>query len=181
MITKENEFIPKNANSECIGLFGTCGNSTWRNKFIEHYNKYNVEFFNPQLPDGTWETAPMYYKQQEAWHLNKDKIILFPVTGETYGIRSLGEFGFSIAEALKFDDRRECIFFIDQELDPCLKDNKEMYNLSVSHRALTLEHLRIVAEYDNIHIVNNIYQMRRLSMMLWRQRQEKLDFYKELN
>jgi len=39
----------------CVGLFGTCGGSTWRNKFIERYNNEDIMFFNPQVEE--WDPS----------------------------------------------------------------------------------------------------------------------------
>ena len=82
----------------CIGLFGTCGNSIWRNDFIAKYNALNINFFNPQKEGWTPEDA-----QIEAEHLAEDSLILFPVLSETYGLGSLVETGFSVAQAMRLD------------------------------------------------------------------------------
>ena len=62
-------------NKNCIGLFGTCGNSTWRNKFMEIYDKKNIIYYNPQVDDWKPEDAVI-----EAERLANDQIILFPIT-----------------------------------------------------------------------------------------------------
>lgn len=83
----------------CIGLFGTCGPTTFRQeKFIPVYEANNISYFNPQVPEGTWvaENALL-----EADHLAHDVIQCWPVTGETYGFGSLSEVGFSIASSLR--------------------------------------------------------------------------------
>lgn len=66
-----------------IGMFGTCGGSTWREKFIEKYEEQGMNYFNPQVENWTPECAV-----DEARHLAEDKIILFPVTqdAETPGL-----------------------------------------------------------------------------------------------
>ena len=66
---------------KCIGLFGTCGNSTWRQdtfipRYLELGMKDGVDFFNPQVDD--WDDV---MAQNEADHLATDGIIIFPVTG----------------------------------------------------------------------------------------------------
>jgi hypothetical protein len=37
----------ENFKKPIIGLFGTCGNSTWREDFIELYNNEGLEYYNP--------------------------------------------------------------------------------------------------------------------------------------
>lgn len=32
---------------ECIGLFGTCGSSKWRETFIEMFKRASIDFFQP--------------------------------------------------------------------------------------------------------------------------------------
>ena len=80
----------------CIGLFGTCGNSRWRDAFIEKYKELGIAFFNPQVEDWTPDCAV-----EEARHLAEDRIILFPVTSETYGIGSIAETGFCVLQAIR--------------------------------------------------------------------------------
>ena len=70
-----------------IGLFGTCGNSLWRDQFISVYKEKGIEYFNPQKEDWCPEDADI-----EAQHLVQDEIVLFPVTDESYGCGSLAEF-----------------------------------------------------------------------------------------
>ena len=67
-----------------IGLFGTCGNSKWRDSFIKDYEKEGIDYYNPQVDNWKPEDAKV-----EAEHLANDKIILFPVTRETSGLGSL--------------------------------------------------------------------------------------------
>ena len=51
---------------ECVGLFGTCGSSTWRAPFIEAFEAEEVEYFNPQVEDWTPEL------RERAQRLNLD-------------------------------------------------------------------------------------------------------------
>lgn len=48
-----------------IRLFGTWNKSTWRNDFINEYQKSNINYFNPQSPKGTWR-APKFYADSYA-------------------------------------------------------------------------------------------------------------------
>ena len=101
-----------------IGLFGTCGNSTWRNSFIKTYEARDISYFNPQVPEGTWHPGLV---DEENAHLLEDPIILFPVTSETTGQGSLAEIGFSILAAIKRSPDRYFIILIDDECTDALE------------------------------------------------------------
>ncbi len=79
-----------------IGLFGTCGNSTWRDPFIKKYKELDIQYFNPMVDIWNEELAKV-----EAQHLAEDKIILLPIVNETYAFGSLSEAGFLILNAIK--------------------------------------------------------------------------------
>lgn len=151
-----------------IGLFGTCGNSTWRNKFMEEYQKQGIKYFNPVKEDWKVEDA-----QIEAEHLANDEIICFPVTNETFAFGSLGEVGFSILQAIKLNSRREIIVMIDPDVK--LDENQMSMGESITAeiqrkdsikaRALVMAHLKKI-DYPNVWIVKNLENMLKLSLHL---------------
>lgn len=165
----------------CIGLFGTCGKTTWRKDlFIPEYERLGlvsgVDFFNPQVNDWKPELAEV-----EACHLAEDSIILFPVTSETYATGSLAETGFSILQAIKFDDRRDMVVMIDGHLDAPLMENQTMAMESLRARALVRRHL-LKLPYTNLYIVDTLLEMRDLSIMLYQTQriaQENLKIYQD--
>ena len=140
-----------------IGLFGTCGNSTWRKEFIETYKFNDVEFFNPQVDDWSPELAEI-----EAEHLANDEIILFPVLAETSGLGSLGEVGFSILQAIKLDSTRNVIVMIDKTCDI---EDEAVKKESIRARALVMAHLKKL-KYPNVYLVENLSDMLDLSLKL---------------
>lgn len=147
----------------CIGLFGTCGNSQWRVPFEERYTQEGITFYNPVVPDWTPDCAI-----EEAEHLANDAIILFPITGETTGMGSLSEVGFSILNAIKLDDRRDFVVFIEPDLDPELKDSippREAKD-SVRARALVIQHLRKL-QLSNVYVVSSLEEMLEVSVSLY--------------
>jgi len=149
-----------------IGLFGTCGNSTWRNQFIECYTEKGIPFFNPQLPPGTWTPGCM---KEENDHLMTDGIILFPVTNETTGQGSLAEIGFSISAALKRNPERYFIFMID---DACLDPDASAAACADSVRSRKLVKSKLVEvakENDGVFIANTLADMLVLSTKLYSQ------------
>ena len=144
-----------------IGLFGTCGKSSWRSRFIERYNQEGIQFFNPQVDDWKPEDATI-----EAEHLANDQVVLFPITGETYGTGSLAETGFSVLNAIRLEDRRDFVIMIEQELDDSLEDavaRKE----SLRARALVKEHLKKL-RLSNLYVVNSLEEMLEVSVTLYR-------------
>jgi len=144
-----------------VGLFGTCGSSIWRNLFMAKYKELGIDFFNPQVDDWQPEMAAI-----EARHLAEDKIILFPITKETYATGSLAEVGFSILNAIKLDDRRSFVVMIEPDLLPELNDpitRKE----SLRARALVSEHLRKL-RLSNLYVVATLEEMLEISIDLYR-------------
>lgn len=155
----------------CIGLFGTCGNSTWRNDFIQRYlqrgMKDGIDFFNPQVKDWKPELAEI-----EAEHLAEDQILCFPVTKETYGTGSLAETGFSIMQGLKFDDRREILLLIDPIPDPSLDIDdpskglsRVAYKESSRARALVRQHIKKIT-WSNVRLLDTLEEMQEWSIYL---------------
>ncbi len=150
----------------CIGLFGTCGGSEWRESFMADYDLDKIPYFNPQVDDWKPELADI-----EAEHLADDEIILFPITSETYATGSLAETGFSILQAIRLDDRRDFVIMIDKDLDQELKDeNPGMAKESLRARALVLQHLKKL-RLSNLYVVDNLDQMLEVSLKLYTARQ----------
>jgi len=164
----------------CIGMFGTCGNTTWRKEmFIPAYEQNGlvngVDFFNPQVDDWKPELA-----QIEAEHLAEDSILLLPVTKETYGTGSLAETGFSILQALKFDDRRDLVILIDETLEDSLMADKVQAKESLRARALVKQHLKKLA-YTNLYVVDTLEEMRDLSIKIYQSQKILKDFQNKYN
>lgn len=156
-------------NNVTIGLFGTCGKSTWRKDFIDFYEIEGMEYFNPQKEG--WSPADA---EIEADHLVNDEILLFPVTAETYAFGSLAETGFSIMQALKFSENRDIVVMIEPDVD---MDEKMMSTNELSQhlvlkketqraRALVKAHLKKV-NYPNVWMVESLEDMLELSISLY--------------
>lgn len=144
-----------------VGLFGTCGGSKWRVPFKERYTKEGITFFDPQVDNWEPEMATV-----EADHLAEDEIILFPVTGETYGTGSLAETGFSILQAIRLDDRRDFVIMVEQQLNEIL-DNLVARKESLRARALVKKHLEKL-RLSNLFLVDTLTQMLEVSVQLYR-------------
>lgn len=147
-----------------IGLFGTCGGSQWRLPFIQAFETNGMGYFNPQVDD--WDDS---YAPIEAEHLVEDEIILFPVTSETYGNGSLAEVGFSINQAIRSDNERFVVVFVDPTVDAKLKeDNAVLAKDSTRSRALVLAHLKKQASnYPNVYVVDSLDKMWEVSFHLY--------------
>jgi hypothetical protein len=156
-------------NAMTIGMFGTCGGSKWRDRFIKEYQSQGIPFFNPQKDNWKPEDAIT-----EAEHLANDRIMLFPVTDETYAFGSLGEVGFSILNALKLNSNREIIVMIDPEVnvehENAVLAEIIMYDAqkkdSLRARKLVMEHLRKIS-HPNVYMVDNLADMLWLSIDLY--------------
>lgn len=145
----------------CIGLFGTCGGSTWRNEFMKKYTERGIAFFNPQVDDWKPELAEI-----EAEHLINDEIILFPVTNETFGTGSLAETGFSIMQVINTNDNRSVIIMVDKDLKDELKvADPTASKESTRARALVRAHLKKVNK-PNVYIVDSLEDMLEVSLKL---------------
>jgi hypothetical protein len=112
MTAKQNFMTDLNQidTSRTIGLFGTCGQSQWRQAFIAAFQKEDIPYFNPQVNEWTPDCVPI-----ENHHFARDPIILFPVTDETPAAGSLGEIGFSVARCLSESNCHFLLVFIDPE------------------------------------------------------------------
>jgi hypothetical protein len=156
-----------------VGMFGTCGISTFRkDTLIPAYEKEGIEYFNPQVED--WDPS---LAKIEADHLVNDQIVLFPVLGITYGTGSLAETGFSIAQAMRYDESRDFVFLIEDTLSDELMENADAAKESLRARALVSEHIKR-ANLPNAYIVNTIEEMLELSIVLYRA-QESVWAYRE--
>jgi hypothetical protein len=160
----------------CIGLFGTCGGSRWRDAFISAYNDHRIAWYNPQVEEWDPSCADI-----EADHLANDAIILFPVTNETYAFGSLAETGFSILQALRLDDRREFVLYVAKDIAPfdpkgnvlddrLLPDGSpneaSRAKESLRARALVRQHL-IKLRLPNVYLVDTLEEMLAVSLRLW--------------
>jgi hypothetical protein len=146
----------------CIGLFGTCGSSKWRDNFVKSYNEKNINYYNPNVPDWKPENAII-----EAEHLTTDSILLFPITSETYGTGSLAEVGFSVLQAVTEPEKCNVIFLIDKNLDENLKENPALHKESTRARTLVREHLKKNLTFSNVHLVESLEDMLNLSIKLY--------------
>ena len=140
-----------------IGLFGTCGGSTWREPFMHYYKTHGIHCYNPQVED--WDPS---LAEIEAEHLANDEIILFPVLAETAGLGSLGEVGFSILQSIKMDESRNVIVMIDKN---CTIEDEAIRNESIRMRALITAHLRKL-KYPSVYAVKHLPDMLQLSIEL---------------
>lgn len=150
-------------NTPCVGLFGTCGNSHWREQFITCYKQEGILFFNPQVEPGTWHPGMV---TDENLHFTNDEIILFPVTTETTGQGSLAEIGFSIANALHSNPNRFFVFLIDEECNDPDADLKEKLDSVRSRKLVKSKLINYAKKSDNIFLVEQLEDMLYISLML---------------
>lgn len=165
-------------NKITIGLFGTCGNSRWRDKFIKEYEIKNINYFNPQVENGKWHPGLVV---EENYHFNNDAIILFPITNETTGQGSLAEVGFSLLNAIRQNESRYFIYLID---DDCNDPNANESQVKDSIRSRKLVKSKLSQKsYRNIFLTETLDDMLTLSIKLHRlvnQEQEITRIYKNV-
>ncbi len=147
-----------------IGLFGTCGNSKWRDEFIAQYTHDGIDFFNPDAGDN-WHPGLVV---DENKHLREDDIILFPVLGESLGVGSLAEIGFSILNVKRNIDNgsnQHLIVLID---DFCtFIDTATDEEMDMSNRTRKLVKSKLMdVKHQNIIIVKDLDSMLLASLAL---------------
>ncbi len=147
----------------CVGLFGTCGDSTFRQElFIPAYDKHGVDYFNPQVDDWNPELADI-----ESDHLAFDVVQCWPVLGSTYGTGSLAEQGYSIASSMRAPSPlpKFIIPMIAMELDDSLTDEVARKE-SLRARKLASTHMEN-SESPFIYRVESLGEMLEVSMALY--------------
>ncbi|MEC9290922.1 MAG: hypothetical protein VX730_00810 [Pseudomonadota bacterium] len=147
--------------NKCIGLFGSCGASRWREPFVKVYKEKNVSFYNPYKEE--WKPE---YVTEEAEHLASDAIILFPITRESYALGSLAEIGFALLNLQK-NPQKHLIIFIDDKLSDALLENETLAGESLRTRALVKAHLKQQMYLECLHLVDSLEDMLSLSLKLY--------------
>lgn len=108
-----------------------------------------------------------------------DDVILFPITSETFGTGSLAETGFSILSAIKSNNKRFVIIFIDDNVNPLLQlENPTASKESKNSRAIIKSHLSKI-DYDNVFIVDSLNRMLELSIKLYKISESLIEIKKE--
>lgn len=98
----------KNELIEGVALSGTCGNSKWRDKFIDTYTEEGIPYLNPLVAEYT-ATSEEEYLAKAA----KYSIIIISITGETCSLGSLGEIGLKLLE----NAEQKYIVYIAEKLE----------------------------------------------------------------
>lgn len=146
-----------NLTKSTIGLFGTCGSSTWRQEFVEHCKLNKISFYNPQLGEGEWNPDfANEYVQQEHFHLANDDIVVFAITNETTAPVSLSEFAFSIMDVVRSLKNRHIIMYIAEDcVDP--KASIDAINASIKARKTVLPKMeKLSTETDCVYLCSNL-------------------------
>jgi len=158
-----------------IGLFGTCDNVPWRDRFMEAYTAKGIAYFNPMISDWS-ERLEMSRKglcpnptEEENYYLNNAEVILFPVLEDSLGHGSLGELGFSIQTVLRRILNGSPQFLIALIDDECKDERKnaEQRKDSKKNRALVKSKLIKVVSYPVITMVSTLDEMFKLSFEMY--------------
>ncbi|KWU23388.1 hypothetical protein [Burkholderia cenocepacia] len=145
-----------------IGLFGTCGGSAWREPFMAAYRELGIPFFNPQGDPNGSSTA------LEAWHLENDKVLLFPVTDESYGEESLLKSGFTVLNTVQEENSlRFVVVYIAPDVNDVLRvQDPPAAEESRRSRQRVKAHLESV-RHPNVFVVANLGEMLDVSLKLF--------------
>jgi len=147
-----------------VGLFGTCGKSTWRRAFIAAFAARSIRYFNPQIEHWTPEMAA-----QENEHFQRDAVLLFPVTAESPGFGTLAEIGMAILEIERHNHRhpdhpRDVLLFVDPACtDPAASEIQ--IKDSVRTRQLVAGKLPAYAG-PHVHVFSSLDEMLQRSISL---------------
>lgn len=149
------KFLFGRCKNKNVGLFGTCGNSTWRNPYVSMFETQGITYFNPMF---TGRDHRPDDAAREANHLASDRIILFPVLAETDGIVSLAEIGQAeIMIAMSWN--RHLVIYIEPEVNSDFFNVKpDLAKKSNQMRMLLTRELSQV-KHPRIHIVNSLSEM----------------------
>lgn len=137
-----------------VGLFGTCGNSKWRDIAIPLLEVAGIEYFNPVVED--WNEKCVII---EAEHAANDKVIMLVITGETMAIGSMAESGW-IALQAHLRDQKLIVVLDDMnpEPDPSLRINKI--------RNLMRGHINALPENESIKICATVEEATNLAISI---------------
>lgn len=140
-----------------VGLFGTCGNSKWREPFIKRLDELGVSWYNPCRDD--WDP------EEDSYQLKNDTIILMPVTDETYGTGTLSESAFGIVTTLAsiYQKKTKLVIYIAPEVkydenNPQLCD-KTAVKESNRARKIVTNHIKIFHDLPNVYFVHSLEKM----------------------
>lgn len=155
--------VEKIMNKQCVGLFGTCDNSKWRDAFINYYVDNNIDFFNPDAGDN-WHPGMI---EDENRHLLEDDVILFPVLSESLGLGSLGEIGFSVMNVIRNIENgsnQHLVVMIDDECTSEKATDSEKNHSNRTRKLVKSKLLKVTHPY--VIVVDNLEDMLTVSHAL---------------
>ena len=136
-----------------IGLFGTCDGSQWRVPVIQKLDALDIEWYNPDAGDN-WEP---WMADEENMHLREDHIIVFPVLGESLGLGSLGEIGFSVQDVARAVTKGADQTLIVVIEDICTDERKTPEERKTSDRTRKLVKSKLQnVTHTNVYLVDTV-------------------------
>ena len=118
----------------CIGLFGTCGGSNWRDAYLLWSKFVGVDIFDPQnlpsLPPSRQDRCAAVI-ENEIQHLNSDPILMFKITGKPTSLINLQEILVKIQNPTQF-----VVILIENLLGVTYKDYQGDQNDNLSEDAV---------------------------------------------
>lgn len=156
--------MEKKFEQKMIGLFGTCGNSQWRVPFIKSFEQMGVSWYNPCREN--WDP------EEDSWQLQHDRIILMPVTDETYGTGTLSESAFGIVSTLAsiYQKSTKLVIYVAPEVMYQAENDQlnDPVAIKESNRArkIVAEHIKIFHHLPNVYFVHSLSEMLLISHKL---------------
>ncbi len=150
-----------------VGLFGTCGNSKWRDPFMKRLDELGVTWYNPCKEN--WDP------EEDSYHLKNDDIILMPVTDETYGTGTLSESAFGIVSTLAsiYQKSTKLVIYIAPEIkydeNDAARNNLVAVKESNRARKIVNEHVKVFSNLPNVYFVESLDKMLEVTELLVKQ------------
>lgn len=110
-----------------VGLFGTCGDSKWRDPFIALLNESGINYFDHVKKD--WNGLDSVI---EAEYLHQARILLFVITCETTSYGSLAEVGWA-AKSAQVNSQTLILYVEDYKGEDPSGDASRVRRLVLSH------------------------------------------------
>lgn len=127
--------------NRAVGLFGTCGNSLWRNEAIPLLESAGIQYFNPVVADWNEES-----QKAEVDHAADDAVLVVVITGETTGIASLSESGWIAANALM--NGEQSVVFVIQDLNEGVECDPATFKQVNKARSLLRKYIQGISSRD---------------------------------
>ena len=124
-----------------VGLFGTCNNSTWRDRVIP---LLKVEYYNPVVTGRPWTPDDARIEEQVK---KLADILLYVITPLQTGFYSIAEMTYS---AIKAKDKKVIIVFLNED---------DGLSFTVSQSRSNAEIVTLLKDESNVSFTNSLAEV----------------------